>query len=100
MAAQYKEGDLILLIRPVLPSEQIKSSSKLTKAYLRAQSMLDVYKSVHPDLLGPPVSSTAPTPKGKDKQAKTDKTPKATKGSPLEHMTKPALLLGKKKPSE
>ena len=44
VAAQYKEGDLIPLIRPVLPSEQIKSSSKLTKAYLRAQSMLDVFE--------------------------------------------------------
>ena len=99
VAKQYKEGALIPLIRPTLPSEQIKSSNKLMKAYLKPNSMLEMFQSVHPDLIGGTVPGNK-TPKAAPADSKS-KTPKAAKASNVreafEHMTKPPLLLGKMK---
>ena len=92
---QYQEGALIPLIRPVLPSEQIKSSTKLTKSYLKQTSTLEMFQSVCPDLLEPPKGTgEAPVPKAK---AKAKQSKGRGGGMMLEHMTKPPLLLAKAK---
>ena len=89
---KYPAGSFVPLIRPMLRSEQIKTSSKLLKTYMKPPTMLEAMQRVCADDLkkdcaGEPVGKATP-------KAKT--AAKADRADRFQHMSHPHLHLKEK----